>query len=77
MTTAKVFMTGRSQAVRIPRGFRFDTPIVFIRREGNALVLSPPSRSSPWKEFFEEHACPDFALERESAQAVQERELFG
>ena len=77
MTTAKVFMTGRSQAVRIPKGFRFDTPIVFIRREGDALVLSPPSRNSSWKEFFEEHACPDFALDRESAQAVQKRELFG
>ena len=77
MTTAKVFMTGRSQAVRIPRGFRFDTPIVFIRREGNALILSPPSSSSRWKEFFDEHACPDFSLARESAQVVQERELFG
>ena len=77
MITAKVFMTGRSQAVRIPRRFRFETPVVFVRREGNSLVLSPPSGDSPWKEFFEGHACPDFALERDSAQATQWRELFG
>lgn len=77
MTTAKVFMTGRSQAVRIPKRFRFKSPFVFVHQEGNSLVLSPPSESSPWKEFFESHVCPDFALERDSAQATQERELFG
>ena len=77
MTTAKVFMTGRSQAVRIPKRFRFESPIVFVRQEGDSLILSPPSGLSPWKEFFESHVCPDFALERDSAQATQERELFG
>ena len=36
---AKVFWTGRSQAVRLPRDFRLDVDSVLIHREGNTLVL--------------------------------------
>ena len=39
---ARVFMSGRSQAVRLPREFRFDTDRVVIRREGRSVVLTPP-----------------------------------
>ncbi len=38
---AKVFWTGRSQAVRIPKEFRFDSDTVLVRREGNAVILEP------------------------------------
>ena len=38
---AKVFWTGRSQAVRLPRAFRVSTREVSVRRDGNALVLEP------------------------------------
>ncbi len=38
---AKVFWTGRSQAVRLPRAFRVATREVSVRREGEALVLQP------------------------------------
>jgi antitoxin VapB len=37
--TAKVFWSGRSQAVRLPKGFRFDTDTVRIRRHGQAVIL--------------------------------------
>ena len=49
--TAKVFMTGRSQAVRIPAEFRFNSKEVFIRRDKKTgeVILSP--RLS-WKEIF-------------------------
>ena len=40
-TTAKVFTTGRSQAVRLPKAFRFDTAEVTIEKVGNAVVLRP------------------------------------
>ncbi len=40
---AKVFWSGRSQAVRLPKAFRFDTDTVLVRREGRALVLEPKS----------------------------------
>ena len=75
MTTAKVFMTGRSQAVRIPKPFRFGTSEVYVRRDGDSLILSPARRRT-WADFFRDHACPDFALDRAAAQRTQERNLF-
>ena len=49
---AKVFWSGRSQAVRIPKEFRFDTDEVTIRREGDAIILAPteiaPAEDDPW-----------------------------
>lgn len=38
---AKVFWTGRSQAVRLPKAFRVSTREVSVRRQGEALVLEP------------------------------------
>jgi antitoxin VapB len=38
---AKVFQTGRSQAVRLPKEFRFDGDTVLIRRKGSAVILEP------------------------------------
>jgi virulence-associated protein VagC len=38
---AKVFWTGRSQAVRLPRAFRVATREVSVRRQGEAIVLEP------------------------------------
>jgi antitoxin VapB len=38
---AKVFWTGRSQAVRLPKEFRFDNDTVLVRREGDAVILEP------------------------------------
>ena len=38
---AKVFMNNRSQAVRLPKEFQFDTEEVFIRKEGEDVILSP------------------------------------
>ena len=40
-TTAKVFFTGRSQAVRLPKEFRFDADEVSIDKVGNAVILRP------------------------------------
>jgi antitoxin VapB len=38
---AKVFWSGRSQAVRLPKEFRFDTDTVLVRRDGAAVILEP------------------------------------
>jgi len=48
--TAKVFMTGRSQAVRLPKEYRFDCDEVLIERDGKRLILTPRPRS--WREYF-------------------------
>ena len=41
LSTAKVFTTGRSQAVRLPKAFRFATSEVTIERQGDAVILRP------------------------------------
>jgi antitoxin VapB len=53
LPTAKVFTTGRSQAVRLPKAFRFNTSEVTIERQGDALVLRPKVQSKDewWDEM--------------------------
>ena len=43
MQTAKVFTNGRSQAVRIPKEYRFETDTVFINKIGSTVMLTPVS----------------------------------
>jgi antitoxin VapB len=50
--TAKIFMNNRSQAVLLPEDFRFNTPEVFIRKEGGDVVLSP--RPVDWTSYLDE-----------------------
>ncbi len=77
--TAKLFITGRSQAVRLPREFRFQGAEVFIRRDPQTgdVVLSPKPAS--WQEFFElanrTQIPADFMADREDLPA-EERSLF-
>lgn len=47
MATAKVFMSGRSQAVRLPKEYRFSCDEVEISKEGDAIVLRP-TRGRAW-----------------------------
>lgn len=72
---AKVFMSGRSQAVRIPAAFRIATSEVTIVRRGSSLVLTPRTPMT-WNRFFAEYACPDFELDRSESQKGQSREIF-
>lgn len=48
VTVAKVFMTGRSQAVRLPKQFRFKTDEVRIRAEGSKVILEPIEDDWDW-----------------------------
>lgn len=52
MRTAKIFTTGRSQAVRLPAEFRFDTDEVYIRREPDTGDVVLSRRPGDWQEFF-------------------------
>ena len=76
MDIAKVVTSGRSQVVRIPRKFRFKTSQVKISRKGNQIILSPVSQEDILRAFLAAPPCPDFSVERDSAQIVQKRELF-
>lgn len=47
MQTAKLFQNGRSQAVRLPKAFRFEgASEVLIERDGDRVILSPANRPS-------------------------------
>ena len=73
MKTAKVFKSGNSQAVRIPREFHLDDDEVEIRRRGSALVLEPRKRS--WTPLFEslDKFTDDFMREGRKQPALQKR----
>lgn len=49
--TASLFWTGRSQAVRLPKEFRFEGDTVLVRREGSAVILEP---AQAWPEGYVE-----------------------
>lgn len=49
--TARVFMTNRSQAVRLPKEYQFSTDEVFIRKQGEDVILSPRPRD--WGRYLE------------------------
>lgn len=75
MQTAKIFLNGRSQAVRLPKDFRFEGKEVFIKKEGDKVILSPKPDS--WEKFFmsNEKAAPDFLTDRNDTPP-QERHIF-
>ena len=53
METAKLFENGRSQAVRLPKEFRFDGDEVFIKKLGNCVLLFPKDDDVLWETFME------------------------
>jgi antitoxin VapB len=71
--TAKVFMNNRSQAVRLPKEFQFASREVFIRKEGNDVILSP--RPQNWTDYLDHgpKASPDF-MDNVEDLPVQERQ---
>lgn len=75
--TAKLFWTGRSQAVRLPKEFRFEGDAVRIRRQGRAVVLEPiaPEKDAwAWlREFPGEPLDEDFVQAALEEVPPQER----
>jgi antitoxin VapB len=74
--TAKVFMNNRSQAVRIPKEFQFSTPEVFIRKQGDDVILS--ARPKDWSNYIAAGTVtsgPDDFMELIDDLPVQERDF--
>ncbi len=70
---AKVFMNNRSQTVRLPKEFQFNTDEVFIRKEGEDVILSP--RPTDWGAYLETGpVASDAFMENVGDLPVQERE---
>ena len=74
MHTAKIFKSGRSQAVRLPEEFRFEGDEVMVTRLGAAVVLLP--KNHDWEVIFGalEGFGEDFMMDR-LQPALQERAL--
>ena len=64
MGTAKLFKNGKSQAVRLPRQFRFQGTEVYIKRVGNNVILTP--KEDPWESMISalDDFSDDFMAER-------------
>lgn len=50
METAKLFQNGKSQAVRLPKEFRFKGDRVYVKKMGNAVILLP--YGAPWQSLL-------------------------
>ena len=71
--TAKIFMNNRSQAVRLPKEFQFNTSEVFIRKHGDEVILSP--RPSDWSELLSGPFASEEYMENVEDLPVQERKF--
>jgi antitoxin VapB len=67
MEKAKLFWSGRSQAVRLPKDFRFEGEEVRIRRRGSAVILEPMGDDWSWLDALVGTLDDDFV------QAVSEQ----
>ena len=73
MIIAKVFWSGRSQAVRLPKEFRFGGKEVQVRREGKAVILEPLEDEWAWLDKFAEPIPTDLFDIREEGEGPFER----
>jgi antitoxin VapB len=74
MKTAKLFKNGQSQAVRLPKEFRMSGNEVYIKKQGEAIILLPKENS--WAPLFSSlnHFTKDFKIERNQPGEDQKRE---
>ncbi|MDJ0692128.1 MAG: type II toxin-antitoxin system VapB family antitoxin [Xenococcaceae cyanobacterium MO_188.B32] len=74
MDTAKIFRNGQSQAVRLPKEYRFTGDKVLIKRMGDAVVLLPYKNS--WSTLFDslEQFSDDFMEEERQQPELETRE---
>lgn len=77
--SAKIFLNGRSQAVRLPAAFRFNCNEVFIRKDPSTGDVILSRKPGTWDDFFDllktVEIPKDFMAEREDS-LTQERDLF-
>lgn len=76
MTIAKIFMNGRSQAVRLPKEFRFASNEVTIWKEGDKVILAPVPPSWDWLDGLVGHLSEDFMQDGREQPAMPESDVF-
>ncbi len=73
--TAKVFRSGNSQAVRLPKEFQLGEEEVLIQRVGSSIILTP--KSDPWRSFRESLSefSDDFMADGRNQPAAADRDM--
>jgi antitoxin VapB len=76
MLTTKVFVSGNSQAVRLPKEYQVEDKELFVQKIGSTLVLF--SKESPWEAFERSLSefSDDFMADGRNQPPAQERESF-
>lgn len=73
MQTAKLFANGKSQAVRLPKEFRFEGNEVVVKRLGRAVLLFPARYSAKELKSILDSLDPDFQIARDQPKRQQKR----
>lgn len=73
MDTAKLFKTGRSQAVRLPKEYRFEGTEVYVKRVGNGVMLIPKT-NNPWQSMLDSLEEFEGTIERNQPEKSDERD---
>ena len=78
LATAKIFQNGQSQAVRLPKEFRFkDSKEVFIKKTNGVVMLIPKSDKTIWDTMFESlHDFSDDFMINRTEPAQKREDLF-
>lgn len=77
--TAKLFMNGRSQAVRLPANFKFDCKEVYIYRDPKTDDIIISKKPGSWEDYFEmlkNIDIPNDFMKKRNNEPPQERDLF-
>lgn len=74
MDTAKLFINGRSQAIRLPKAYRFEGDEVYIKRVAQGVLLIPKDKTiwSVWERNLNQYDGP-FMADRDQPEAQQDR----
>jgi len=74
MLISKVFMSGNSQAIRLPKEYQVDDKELYIKKIGSTIILFP--KNNPWEAFERSLSefTDDFMADGRNQPPVQERE---
>jgi antitoxin VapB len=73
MQTARIFVNGNSQAVRLPKNLRFEGTEVVVKKIGDMVLLFPKKYSAARLKALLASFDKDFAIEREQPRAADQR----
>ena len=75
MDTAKLFINGRSQAVRLPKSYRFEGTEVYVKKVSEGVLLLPKDETiwDAWERNLQKYDSP-FMVERNQPELQQHRE---